>query len=314
MKKSFTPGKIWQDTDGVPIQAHGGGILYYHGIYYWFGENRNGATKRGSAVGFNTDAIGVSCYASTDLYNWENKGLVLSSVGEPSEHDLHTSKIIERPKVIYNERTQKFVMFVHIDTQDYEYARVGIAISDNVIGPYEFLGNITPHHSDSRDLTVFKDEDGKAYLFHSSEWNATMYVGELRSDYCQTTDTFTKNFKRGYREAPAVFKRDRKYYLITSGCTGWTPNKAQYAVAEHILGTWKVMGNPCVGPDANKTFYAQSAFVFPVAGKLDAYIAMFDRWNKRELGASRYLWLPVRFKDNHLQIEWFDEWDLSIFG
>ena len=104
-----------------------------------------------------------------------------------------------------------------------------------------------------------------------------MYIGELRDDYSNTTGTFTENFKESYREAPAVCRRNGKYYLLTSGCTGWSPNKAQYAVSENILGPWKVMGNPCVGPDANKTFNAQSTFIIPVAGKTDAYIAMFDR-------------------------------------
>ena len=313
MKTSFTPGKIWNDTDGVPIQAHGGGILYINGIYYWFGENKNGPTKQGGVVGFTMDAIGVSCYASTDLYHWENKGLVLSAVKEPIKNDLHTSKIIERPKVVYNELTKKFVMFMHIDTKDYQYARVGIALSDKVTGPYEYQGSFPPHDSDSRDMTVFKDEDGKAYLFHSSEWNAKMYIGELEGDYLHTAGIYTKNFEKGYREAPAVFRRQGKYYLITSGCTGWDPNPAQYAVAENILGPWKVMGNPCMGPNAAETFLGQSTFVFPVAGKLDAYIAMFDRWNKQDLGASSYIWLPIRFLDDQMIIEWHDEWDLSCF-
>jgi beta-xylosidase len=204
-------------------------------------------------------------------------------------------------------------MFMHIDTSEYRLARVGIATCNKVTGPYNYLGSIIPHNSDSRDMTVFKDEDGKAYLFHSSEWNATLYAGELRSDYCQTTSRFTKNFEKGYREAPAVFKRNGKYYLLTSGCTGWDPNPAQLAIAENILGPWKIKGNPCAGPNADKTYFAQSTFVFPVAGRSDAYIAMFDRWNKRDLGSSRYLWLPVRFTGEDMRIEWLDEWDLSYF-
>ncbi len=313
MKTSFTPGKIWLDTAGNPIQAHGGGILYHEGIYYWFGENKNGRTRPGSAVGWYVDAIGVSCYASTDLYNWENKGLVLPAVSEPAGHDLHTSRIIERPKVIYNNLTGRFVMFVHVDTPDYQTARLGIATSEKVTGPYQYLGSIIPHGSDSRDMTVFKDEDGKAYLFHSSEWNATLYAGELSGDYCQTTSNFTRNFEQGYREAPAVFKRQGKYYLLSSGCTGWEPNPAQVATAEKILGPWKVLGNPCVGRNSVQTFLAQSAFVFPVAGRLDAFIAMFDRWNIHDLGRSRYIWLPIRFSGESLRIEWMDEWDLSFW-
>ncbi|KAA6310420.1 hypothetical protein EZS27_038272, partial [termite gut metagenome] len=33
----FTPGAIWPDNNGVHINAHGGGILYHEGKYYWFG-------------------------------------------------------------------------------------------------------------------------------------------------------------------------------------------------------------------------------------------------------------------------------------
>jgi hypothetical protein len=43
---SFYPGRVWLDTNGNAIQAHGGGILYDHKTlkYYWYGENRGGPT------------------------------------------------------------------------------------------------------------------------------------------------------------------------------------------------------------------------------------------------------------------------------
>jgi beta-galactosidase len=314
LRKSFMPGKFWSDTDGQPIQAHGGCVFYEKGVYYWFGENKDTPTKPNDLIGFNVDAVGISCYASTDLYNWENRGLVLPAVHDNPAHELHTSKIIERPKVVYNALTRKYVMFLHLDTDDYQYARVGVAISDEPAGHYRFLGSMAPNQSESRDMTVFKDDDDKAYIFHSSEWNKTLYAGELSADYQNTIGNFTRNFVDASREAPAVFKRQGKYYCLTSGCTGWEPNEAQYAVAENVLGPWKVVGNPCLGPNADKTFFAQSAFVFPVAGEAEAYIAMFDRWNKEDIGASRYVWLPIRFDGDQMIIEWLDEWDLSIFG
>jgi transcriptional regulator with XRE-family HTH domain len=312
-RTSFTPGKVWTDQDGIPIQAHGGCILYENGIYYWFGENKDTPTKRNHLIGFNVDAVGVSCYTSTDLYNWENKGLVLPAEKDDPRHELHTSKIVERPKVTYNALTQKYVMFLHLDTEDYQFARVGLAVCDQPAGRYEFLGSFAPNQADSRDMTIFKDDDEKAYIFHSSEWNATLYAGELSADYRQTTGIFTKNFEKASREAPAVFKRKGKYYCLSSGCTGWDPNEAQYALADNILGPWKVVGNPCIGPNADKTFFSQSAFVFPVAGQADAYIAMFDLWKKENIGSSRYVWLPIRFEGDQMVIEWLDEWDLSVF-
>ena len=71
--------------------------------------------------------------------------------------------------------------------------------------------------------------------------------------------------------------------MLSSGCTGWDPNIAEIAVADSIMGTWKTIRNPCTGPDADKTFYAQSTYVQPVVGKKNAYIAMFDRWKKKDL-------------------------------
>ena len=41
---AFEPGKVWNDTEGNPINAHGGGILYHEGTYYWYGEYKKGKT------------------------------------------------------------------------------------------------------------------------------------------------------------------------------------------------------------------------------------------------------------------------------
>jgi beta-galactosidase len=96
--------------------------------------------------------------------------------------------------------------------------------------------------------------------------------------------------------------------MITSACSGWDPNQANYAVADSMLGSWKVIGNPCSGKDADKTFYAQSTYVLKVQGKKDLYIAMFDRWNKTNLIDSRYIWLPIKFMDDQIDIPWTEKW------
>ena len=115
------------------------------------------------------------------------------------------------------------------------------------------------------------------------------------------------------REAPAVFKRDGKYYMLSSGCTGWDPNKAELAVADSIMGEWTIIGDPCRGKDADKTFYAQSTYVQKVHGKRDLYIAMFDRWNKTDLENSRYVWLPIQFDNDSITIPWRDEWSIEEY-
>lgn len=305
---TFTPGAVWRDTDGRPIQGHGGGILYESGRYFWFGENKDGPTDRGRV-----DVIGVSCYSSPDLQNWTDEGVVLPAVPDDPAHDLHPTKVVERPKVVKCDKTGKYVLWAHIDSADYKYARMGVAVSDRPTGPYQYVGSARPAGHDSRDMTVFKDDDGAAYAFFSSDWNATLRIAPLADDFLNVTDTAAEAFVGQSREAPAVFRHGDTYFAVTSGCTGWAPNEAGYAVAPSPLGPWESRGNPCVGPDAAQTFGAQSTFVLPVAGKPGAFILMLDRWNPQDLGDSRYVWLPLRIEGETLTAEWRDKWDLSVF-
>lgn len=310
---SFKPGEVWLDTDGQPIQAHGGGILFDQGMYYWFGENKDADTIQSGIVEFQlAKPVGISCYSSTDLYHWRNEGVVLSAA-QVQAKDTEALQVIERPKVLFNAKTQQYVMWFHADHGTYEYAHVGIATSDTPTGPYNFHGSLQPAGSDSRDMTLYQDEDGSAYGIFSSEWNQTLWIARLTDDYLSTTEEVTRNLIGQHREAPAIFKHDGQYYLVTSGCTGWDPNESDYAVASSVLGPWTSCGNPCVGPDADKTFFAQSTFVLPIAQKPGAFIFMADRWKKENLRDSRYVWLPIRVEGNKMVIEWQDEWALSIF-
>ncbi|KAF7809929.1 Glycoside hydrolase [Senna tora] len=295
----YYPGRIWMDTDGNPIQAHGGGILYdkKSRTYYWYGEYKDGPTyhahKRGAA---RVDVIGVGCYSSKDLWTWKNEGIVLAAVETNETHDLAKSNVLERPKVIYNDKTGKYVMWMHIDDANYTKAAVGVAISDTPDGPFDYLGSQRPHGCDSRDMTVFKDDDGVAYLIYSSEDNSELHIGPLTEDYLNVTSIMKRILVGQHREAPSLFKHQGTYYMITSGCTGWAPNEALAHAAESILGPWETMGNPCVG--GNKvfrlaTFFAQSTFVLPLPGYHGSFIFMADRWNPADLRDSRYVWLPL---------------------
>lgn len=56
---------------------------------------------------------------------------------------------------------------------------------------------------------------------------------------------------RGHNEAPAIFKKDGTYWMITSGCTGWAPNAARLFSAPSIWGPWKQHPNPCQGEEVS---------------------------------------------------------------
>lgn len=314
---AFSPGEVWRDTQGKAIQAHHGGVLYHEGLYYWYGADMSAPTRprvpTSKPGDTNVDAVGVRCYSSKDLYDWKNEGLALKTVPDDPRHDLHPSKVLERPHVAYNARTKKFVMWMHIDDATYKTRRVGVAVADAPAGPFKYLESVRPYGQESLDQTLFGDDDGKAYRIFSSENNQATYIALMSDDYLKHSDRFVRIFVRRPSEGDAIFKREGKYYLIVSACTGWTPNAARSAVADSIWGPWKELGNPCRGPGAEKTFRAQSTCVFPVVGKKNAFILMADRWNTKDLGDSRYVWLPVVFENGQPTITWHDHWDLGIF-
>ncbi|MDR2038550.1 MAG: family 16 glycosylhydrolase [Bacteroidales bacterium] len=352
-RNSFLPGQPWPDNNGAHINAHGGGIIYHKGKYYWFGEHKGERS--------NSAWVGITCYSSKDLYNWKNEGVALPVEQNDSTSDIIAGCVMERPKVIYNEKTQKFILFFHLELKGrgYRAARVGIAISDKITGPYNYIRSFRPNAGKwpenmteeqrnseirpesfekewtpewmqavkdglfvrrdfqggqmSRDMTLFVDDDKKAYHIYSSEENFTLHIAELSDDYLTHTGKYVRMAPAGHNEAPAIFKKDGKYFMITSGCTGWDPNAARLHVATNIMGPWKEYPNPCKGDGAELTFHSQSTYILPVSGKKDAFIFMADRWTPKKPIEGGYIWLPVLFNDGLPVLKWADEWDLDIF-
>lgn len=351
--RSFKPGEIWPDNNGVHINAHGGGILFFEDTYYWFGEHKVEGRRGNSA------RVGVHVYSSQDLYNWKDDGIAMK-VSEDPNSPITEGCVIERPKVIYNKKTGKFVMWFHLELKGkgYSAAQTGVAVADKPTGPYAFLKALNPNagnwpvgysdelktktfadtlkgwtdewlqavkdgmyvHRDfergqmARDMTLYIDDDGKAYHIHASEENLTLHISELNDDYTDFTGKYIRVYPTGHNEAPAIFKCNGKYYMITSGCTGWDPNAARLLVSDAVMGNWEYIDNPCVGEDKDLTFHSQSTYILPVVGKTNAFIFMADRWTPQNAIDGRYIWLPIQFRDNGLPyLEWMDEWDLSFF-
>lgn len=347
--QSFTPGELWLDNNGVHINAHGGGILFDSGKYYWFGEHKTEGENG------NVANVGVHCYSSTDLYNWKDEGIALHVDKENSGSHIEKGCILERPKVIKNEKTGKYVMWFHLEPKGngYKGALSGVAVSDQVTGPYQFqkamrpnagyyplnakdihkknspaeglsfnggslpgdvdslniVGRDMPEGQMARDMTLFVDDDGKAYHIYSSEENSTLHIALLSDDYLSHSGIYTRNFPGRFMEAPAMFKKDSKYYLMMSGCTGWTPNQARSAVADSIMGEWTELGDPCIGDSEQTTFDSQSTFILHIHGT-DKFIYIGDRWTPENAIDGRYIWLPVTFEGENFKIEWADSWTL----
>ncbi|MFC8195656.1 RICIN domain-containing protein [Streptomyces sp. NPDC057298] len=294
--QTITNGTQFTDTGGSPLHAHGGGVLKVGSYYYWFGENRNSD---------NTFRY-VSAYRSTDLKNWEFRNHVLTEATDP---ELATANI-ERPKVMYNASTGKFVMWMHKENGvDYSEARAAVAVSDTVDGDYSWQGSFRPLGTHmSRDITVFVDSDGAGYMVSAARENYDLQIYRLTADYTGIAGLVADPWHGGHREAPALFKRGGVYFMLTSGATGWNPNQQQYATATSLAGPWTAMAN--VGDST--TYGSQTAFVLPVQGSSGtSYLYMGDRWGNAFGGTvndSRYVWLPLTFPSSTtMSMSWSPE-------
>ncbi|TDD23477.1 hypothetical protein E1218_17745 [Kribbella turkmenica] len=374
--ESFRPGQPWLDTNGQVIQAHGGQVVPstdHRGrrIYYWYGEDRSNGYF---------DSPGVHAYSSYDLYNWKDEGLALRAMSSQDQfendkyfaklyghytaaqkeivwRDLSTNSvrtdgwarpsILERPKVIYDRATRKWIMWVHSDgpasptgTSTYARAEAGVAIADSPTGPFRWIDSyrlnrvpsdsvpwcgtspaFDPAGGMARDMNLFVDDDGTAYIIYSSEENRTMYISKLNEDYTYLSAApenalqgkdFVRTLPCNQREAPAMFKAEGTYYLVTSGATGWDPNPARYATSQNILGQFTDRGNPVSGDGAATTYRSQSTNVIPVDRKHNKFVFMGDRWTPSDLANAPYVWMPMSFGEGgSLTIGPDQEWTLK---
>lgn len=352
MLKSFRPGKFWYDTEGKRIQAHGGSLLWANGKYYWYGENKDGVTGRALGEKCPIWHKGVRLYSSDDLYNWKDEGVI--AVEHENEDDpYYTGRIMDRPHILYNEKTKKYVMWAKIAgllrrSEGFESCYFSVSVSDDIKGPYTLVNRINDVCAGDFDLVK---DDGKAYVIFELP-HTEMICRELDEEYTGV-GKYSSHLPQPYppfaREAPAYFKRGNRRFLLTSGTTGYFPNHSEIAEIPAFHGDWIELGNACVGDTQNNSFHAQFSSVFQHPFVKDLYIALGDRWlldmppdmpNADEMFESffnpekyeqaknydlskytdentseaTYVWLPIRFReDGTPYIVWMDEWTVEDF-
>lgn len=342
----FPVGEKFDDTEGAPIQAHGGGILKLKDstgspIYYWVGED-----KSHDQGNFN----GITLYFSKDLINWEYRKTILA----PSllKEGLFNCKI-ERPKIIYNSKNHKYIVWGHWeDESGYASSQICVAVSNNIEGDYEFLGHwrpgadkkhrnwrllrTDPNNFDkgefvwtnksihktkfdflentntwglmSRDFTLYQDKD-KVYFISSAGKN--MNIFQLNDDYTDVKIGSNYTLFNNFREAPAMVKAGKYYFLITSSQTGWHPNQSSYSYATNIADpdSWVKpdnLNNHFIGN--NTTFYSQSTDIINIG---QDYLYIGDRWKPNNLGRSTYIWLPLKISKTEMKLNYNPKWRLD---
>ena len=301
VSNAIIPAGNWIDTNGNSLQAHGAGIIQVGQLYYWFGENR---TQN------NWLFLAINSYSSTDLVHWTFRHEVLSvqRSSDLSSSDLSLDRVVERPKVIYNALTKIYVMYIHIDNKNYSEAKVGVATSKTIDGNYTYQGSYNPRGNESRDMTVFQDTDGSAYLIYATKNNYALNIDKLSPDYLSDAGSiYTFNIRW---EAPGMFKANGRYYLINSLPTGWAPNPNVYVSATSLSGPWTSPAS--LAPNSPNTYNSQDAYILPVTGSRGTtYIYMGDSWDPKALGNSRYIWLPLNFNGIDISLSYYDAWTIN---
>ena len=277
------PGKFWYDDNNKRIHAHGGSIMYINDTFYWYGENKEGVFGRAikddikPAIWHN----GVKVYSSKDLYNWHDEGVVIIS-SDPS-NPFYPRNIMDRPHILYNEKTKLFVMWAKCVTRcvkvgaDFESAHYYISTSSSITGPFKYSHCIENVLAGDFDLFI---ENGKGYYI-GTEGN-TVYSRELTDDYQNFKEGFSKHIEKErppfVREAPCFFTHDDRKFILTSGTSGYFPNPTITYDVTDFNGEYKELGFTCVKDTEKTSFRAQFSSVFKHPHKKDLYIALGDRW------------------------------------
>ncbi len=278
----------WVDDKGQRILTRSGSMAMFNGVFYWYGGNPRGFREQ-------------YCYSSTNLVHWTNHGVIL-------RHDTDANRI----EVLYNDTTKQYVMFLKYDGNG---AHFGIATADKPEGPFTFKSKTLIDGALMGDMSVFKDDDGTAYMAYVS-WakgtNAQHGIYRLSADYL-TPEKQIYLWDIGEREAPHIFKRNGTYYYGTSK-TAWIDSTGtNYYTAKNIEGPWTPT-KQMTTPGSDNSWDTQVDFVFPIQGtKGTLYLYVGDRWI-RDTAAGRngsYVFLPMEFEGDWPVVNYHQDWEIN---
>lgn len=350
-RTAIHPGKVWRDTNGKRIQAHGGALLYEDGTYYWYGENKDRTDGKSPVWTW-----GIRAYRSTDLYNWEDMGLIIQPDLVDKTSGLYPTRHVDRPHILKCPNTGKYVCWIK---QSGEEACFLILQADTFTGPYTVMHqNYRPfgYHVGDFDMT---QQDGVAYLYMDADHRGMVSL-QLTEDYLQAQTELCWQYKDLHapfcREGVAVFAHEDKCYMLTSGMTGYVPNRSDSAVSDHWTQPFVSLGDPHVDDASCASFNSQISQVFPIPGKKDLYLTIADRWvpdypvdakladilervmaaryeperyhataeesqivmqspmlESANTSRADYVWLPLTFEQGRPVIHWKDSWRIEDY-
>lgn len=110
-------------------------------------------------------SMSIVCSSTDDFINWRYEGIMLYSVNVSDDKNERNGELgFDKPKVLYNEKNDNYVMWFLVDDSEHTYGANGIAVSDHPNGPFTFVRTFLPDGNETHDSTVMKRSDGMAFL------------------------------------------------------------------------------------------------------------------------------------------------------
>ena len=328
--------------DGNIIQYSRGGFYYYYsmgyqnctiehgtippqecpGIYIAFGQ-----------CGFRVDHD-LKVYKSSDLISW----VLVSENALPL--DSRPYGIYFRPKVIFNSRTERYVLWInHLSNATtplaaYPDAAYIVASSSSPDGPFEIINeHANVAYQGAGDFSLMQDPSNPstAYIAYDSwETDHTITVEQLTADF---TDSMGLKSSSGLIsqtnvEAPVLFQHGDYYYLLFGHicCFCKEGGGAELWVSSHPLGPWESTGVE-LNPNKDGSLYhvipTQNSFVFPVVLADHSTVLVFagDLWSSAQDNLKSHdlqFWQPLEFDQDSnpptiKPFEWRDWFVLDLY-
>ena len=288
-------GLLWKTDEGETVQAHAPGFVRVGDIWYMCGEDRSNW--------WNPD---VNLYSSTDLVHWKfERKIIQNGVTTP---ELGSSRMIERPKLLYNKKTDKYVVWCHYESSNYGASEAACFECDSVNGPYQYVWSGRPLGVKSRDCNIFQDTDGTAYFVSTTEENQHLGLFRLSDDYHEAV-AHTQLFPWQRREAPAIVRIDDRYFMFNSACSGWDPNQCKMSYTGNLESGWSALqnvGNPMA-------YDTQAAAILEIKGtKTTTYLYVGDRWQDPGLPETKTIIFPISFDGTRCTFKYHERFDINF--
>ena len=245
-----SPSQTWDNSisngNGLNTGGLSGNVFLIGGTYY-----RYSVSESGSGTG---RTVTVSEATSTDGSSWDTP-TVLETLSDSKLEGSAFRRVGDNVVLTGH----------HENGSDYTLGNFYLATIKPGQNSFTESFRGRPYNNESRDQSVFIDNDGSAYVISATPTDIGIY--KLNADWTGFAENIGLFFRGERRETPYVMRIGEQYYFFSSMQSGWYPSQAKYATGTSInnWGVLNELGNRALfgtqynyvaayGPDGKKMY------------------------------------------------------------